>query len=485
MKKKIVAGLLLYSAIFLAGGIYIVVAIESGTSRLDTLIRLHQVEILREHYLIQIKRVQADIALRNTRHPIQMDTVVRDVVNMGRVVNACFDCHHQPEVAARLQELKGDTEAYEDALSRVLTLRANAARREEEEDNAFRKGEALSSKVRDMIAMTSGKLGDMTERSLAEIERTKYVLYVLLAASPLLAGVLAFAFVREFTGSVNTLLDATRKLKGGELDHRVAAQKDEFGELASAFNEMAGSLQEQMRKMQRTEQMVVAAELAAGLAHEIKNPLAGIKVAMNVLSGEATLSDEDRGVLEKVVGEVSRVEALMKSFLNFTKPPKPQLAPIQVNSLLNTTLALYLRRHSLSPPGEPERIEIVKDFRPLPATKADPMQLQQVVLNIVLNAIHAMPAGGTLTIRTSHEEAPGFIRIEISDTGKGIKPELIDNIFQPFFTTKAKGTGLGLAISRQLVEQNGGSIGAANNPAGGSTFTIRLPVTPVEEGLAT
>ncbi len=483
MKKKILAGLLLYSVIFIAGGIYIVVAIESGTTRLDRLIRLHQVEILREHYLIQIKRVQTDVALRNTRHSQQFDTVVRDVVNMGRVVNTCFDCHHAPAVTARLEELKRETEEYEDALSRVLTIRANAARLAEEEDNAFRQGEDLSARVRDMIAMTSNKLGEKTERSLAEIAKTKYILYVLLAISPLLAGALAFAFVREFTGSVNTLLDATRKLKGGELGYRVAAQKDEFGELASAFNEMASSLQEQMRKMQRTEQMVVAAELAAGLAHEIKNPLAGIKVAMNVLSGEATLSDEDRGVLGKVIGEVSRLDALMKNFLNFTKPPKPHLVPIQVNNLLNTTLAFYMKHHSL-PPGPPQRIDIVKDLRPLPATNADPVQLQQVVLNIVLNAIHAMPGGGTLTVRTFHEEAPAFIRVEISDTGNGIKAELIDRIFQPFFTTKPKGTGLGLAISKQLVEQHGGSIGAANNPGGGSTFTIRLPVTPAEEGLA-
>ncbi len=483
MKKKIVAGLLLFSAIFLAGGIYIVAAIETGTSRLDKLIRLHQVEILREHYLIQIKRVQADVALRNTRHPMEMDVLVRDVVNMGRVVNTCFDCHHTPAVTARLQDLRHETDAYEDALSRILTIRANAARRAREEDNAFRIGEALAAKVRDMIAMTSGKLGDMTERSLAEIERTKYILYLLLAVSPLLAGVLAYAFVREFTGSVNTLLDATRRLKGGDLDHRVAAQKDEFGELASAFNEMAGSLQEQMRRMQRAEQMVVAAELAAGLAHEIKNPLAGIKVAMSVLSGETTLSEEDRGVLGKVIGEVSRVEVLLKNFLNFTKPPKPRLAPVRVDSLLGTTLALYLKHHSL-PPGEANRIEIVTDIQPVPVTSADPMQLQQVVLNVVLNAISAMPAGGMLTIRTRHDPEAASIRIEISDTGKGINAELTDKIFQPFFTTKAKGTGLGLAISKQLVEQQGGSIGAANNPAGGATFTIRLPVTPAGEGPA-
>lgn len=483
MKKKIIAGLLLYFAIFLAGGIYIVVSIESGTSQLRQLIMLHQVEILREHYLIQVKRVQSDLALRKTRYSRDFDTVISDVVKMGRSVNTCFDCHHTPAGTARLQELKAETDRYEEALSRVLTVRANAARLAAEEDSAFQRGESLTRKVSEMIAMTGGRLGDRTERSLEEIGKTKYILYVLLAISPLVAAGMASVFVRGFTGSVNTLLEATRKLKGGALDHRVAALKDEFRELASSFNEMAGSLQEQMKKMQRTEQMVVAAELAAGLAHEIKNPLAGIKVAMNVLAQEATISEEDREVLGKVVGEVSRMEALMKSFLNFTKPPTLHFAPVRVNDLLNSTLAFYLQHHSLSP-GKSNTIEIVKDLQPLPAIEADAMQLQQVILNIVLNAIHAMPTGGTLSVRTSHERDRRSIRIEISDTGKGIKAEVIDDIFQPFFTTKAKGTGLGLAISRQLVEQHGGSIGAMNNQGDGCTFVIHLPVTSVEEKVA-
>ncbi len=480
MKKKIIAGLVLYSVIFLAGGIYIVVAIEAGTARLDRLIRLHQVEILREHYLIQIKRVQADIALRNTRHPMRMDDVVRDVVNMGRVVNTCFDCHHTPAVTARLTDLKRETEGYEDALSRVYTIRANSVRLLDEEDNAYRKGETLATKVRDMIAMTSGKLGERTERSLAEIAQTKYILYVLLGISPLLAGVLAFAFLRDFTGSVNALLEATRKLKGGELDHRVAKQKDEFGELASSLNEMAASLKEQMRKMQRTEQMVVLAELAAGLAHEIKNPLAGIKVAMNVLAREAHLAPEDRDVVTKVSAEVARLETLMRSFLSFAKPPKPRFTAVDVNALLESTLAFYLQHRSLAGDGR-DGVRIAKELSPLPPTSVDPMQLQQVFVNLFLNAIDAMPEGGTLAVRTALDGDDREIRIEIADTGRGIDAENIGRIFEPFFTTKAKGTGLGLPISKLLVEQQGGTIAVAGNPGGGTVFTLCLPVRATGE----
>jgi two-component system NtrC family sensor kinase len=107
---------------------------------------------------------------------------------------------------------------------------------------------------------------------------------------------------------------------------------------------------------------------------------------------------------------------------------------------------------------------------------ADPTQLQQVFLNLFLNALHAMPRGGELGVRTCPEEGGKTIRIEVSDTGSGIREDLINKVFQPFFTTKAKGTGLGLAISRQMIEQHDGTIAVANRPGGGVLFTIRLPV---------
>jgi signal transduction histidine kinase len=147
---------------------------------------------------------------------------------------------------------------------------------------------------------------------------------------------------------------------------------------------------------------------------------------------------------------------------------------VNVNNLVNTILAFYLKSQSISTDSV-NGIRITKDLQPLPETMADPVQLQQILLNIFLNAVDSMPNGGTLNVRTSYDQGPGEICIEISDTGRGISREHVDKIFQPFFTTKPKGTGLGLAISKQLIEQHGGSIAVAGNPAGGTVFRVRIP----------
>jgi signal transduction histidine kinase len=481
MKKKIILGLGVYTALFLLGGVYIIYKIQTATANLDRLITLHQVEILREHYLIQVKRVQSDLTLKDTSHERTFDTVLRNIVNMGNIIDTCFDCHHSEQGTEQLKSLRRQTNAYKEVLSRVLTIRANATRLKAEEDAAFQVGEDLIDKVREMIAMTSTKLAENTQRAMTDIARTKYILFGLVAIGPLMSAFLGYIFLTGMTRPVNVLLESTRKLKGGNLDHRVEGLKDEFGELAASFNEMSASLKEQMLKMQRTEQMVIVGELAAGLAHEIKNPLAGIKVAIQVLSEEASLSEEDRGVIRKVAKEVVRLEALMRNFLNFAKPSKPQLADLNVNSLINSVLAFYVKSRPVSA-DYPNGVRITKDLQPVPNTMADPMQLQQIFLNLVLNAVDAMPNGGTIDVRTHFDEGPGNIWVEISDTGKGIKKENIDKIFQPFFTTKAKGTGLGLAISKQLVEQHGGAIMVDDNPAGGTIFRIQLPLQsqPVE-----
>ena len=475
MKRKIVLELAIYSVVFSLAGVYVIRTIRTATAELDKLITLHQVEILREHYLLQIKKVQADLTLMDTPYSRSFDTVVKNVMNMGRIIDTCFDCHHSPRGTERLDALKKQTETYKEVLSRVLTVRANATQKAAEEDAAFRIGEGLIEQVQDMIALTASRLGENTQIAMNRIERTKYILYGLVVMGPLVSAVLGFVFILGLTRPVKVLVESTRRLKSGDLDHRVVALKDEFGELATAFNEMAGSLKEQIQKMRRTEQMVVVGELAAGLAHEIKNPMAGIKVAMSVLSEEAYISPEDKVVLQKVVAEITQLDGLMKSFLNFAKPQKPRLEPVNVNQMLNTTLTFHLKHQAVGAGGS-GKIEIVKEFGELPTTLADPTQLQQVFLNLFLNALHAMPRGGELGVRTFQEDDGKTIRIEVSDTGSGIREDLITKVFQPFFTTKPKGTGLGLAISRQMIEQHDGAIFVANRPGGGVLLTILLPV---------
>ena len=483
MKKKIIIGLSIFSLIFLLAGIYIITTIETATAKLDNLITLHQVEILREHLLINIKRVQSDLNLKSTRFARSIDTVILNVRNMEKMADKCFECHHSEDVLERLSELRNDIDKYKDALSRVFTIRANTGRLKAEEDSAFRTGENLITKVNNMISIASSKLEKKTQSALGNIADTKTVLYILLAIGPPLAAGIAFIFMRGFTRQVNVLLEATRSLKEGNLDYRIEGLKDEFEEVAASFNNMAASLKEQMYKMQRTEQMVVLGELAAGLAHEIKNPLTGIKLSMEVLSEKTFTSEEDREFILKIIDEIKRIDSLIKSLLKFARPPKPNFAVSDLNEILNDTVTFSLKHPSLSSKTSTS-INVLKHFdKSLPELMADPMQLQQVFLNLLLNAIDTMQDGGTLFVKTSYDAGENAVQIEISDTGKGIDEKVIAKICQPFFTTKPKGTGLGLAITKRLIEQHGGDISAENNPGGGATFKIRLPVKKEVEKL--
>jgi two-component system sensor histidine kinase AtoS len=454
-----------------------------------------------------------------------------------------------------------------------------------------------------MIALTNRKLNARTQNALQEANQTRIIVMALIAVGPLLTIGLAYTLIRGFTKPINILLKATKRLKAGDLDYRIEGLKDEFAELAIAFDDMAGSLKEHLREieeserryrllfesaadaifsldaegaqagkivaanqaaakmhgysaeelmtlnikdldtpdaaaavpariermlkggewlkaevthcakdgrvfpielsagvfefgnhkyilaidrditerkqaqeaLQRAEQIRTAGELATGLAHEIKNPLAGIKVTMETLAEEPYLSEEDRSVLFKVIDEIKRIEGLIKGLLNFARPPKPQFTPTDVNTVLDTAAQLVLKNRSHAS-GETGAIDMVKELSPdLPEIIGDPMQLKQVFMNLLLNAVDAMPEGGTVVLKTSFGEAAHAVMVDISDTGKGIDARVLDKMFQPFFTTKSKGTGLGLAISKRLIEEHGGKISIENNKGGGSTFRISLP----------
>lgn len=480
MKKKIIIGLTIYTSFFFLGGIYIIFSIQRTTSTLDNLIKLHQVEILREQLLIDAKMVQSDLAFKRTSFARDIDRVIAHVVHLKKEADKCTECHHSEVITERLNDLKNQVQLYEEAFSRVLTMRASPERMQIEENKAFQVGDDLVSLLSNMTAITKAKLERRTQDSLVGIDRMKLFLFVLISLGPFLGVVLAIILIEGFTKPLSVLLDATRKLKGGDLNYRVERLRYEFGEVAASFNEMASSLKDQMHKMQRAEQMTMVGEMAAGLVHEIKNPLAGIKASMQVLLEESDIPKEDHAVLKMVMSEVERIEALMKNLLNFAKPPKPLLLQVNMNDVLESTLALSL--HSTLASKTRNGVKILRNLDPsLPACAVDPVQMQQVFLNLLMNGAEAMPEGGTLTVRTSENKSFHGIEIDISDTGTGIDEQLREKLFQPFFTTKHKGTGLGLAISKQFVEMNGGTISVEKNPEGGTIFKIILPSGSAEE----
>jgi PAS domain S-box-containing protein len=727
MKKKIIITLISISLVFLAGGIYIASTIETATSTLDHLIKLHQVEILREHLLLQIKGVQSDLNLWGTPHTSSIDAVISNVKQLDMVSTTCFDCHHSPVVLERLNNLTVMIEKFKAAFSRSLTLRARRERLAKEADIAHNVASKLTAEVSNMVHMAASKLSNKTQSSLREIYETKILIYLLLAITPFFAIGLGYLFIRELTKPVDVLLQATRKIKAGDLSFRIEGLKDEYGEVAKSFNEMADELNHHMHEiqesekryrtlfesagdaiflieaegeklgdivdanlaaaemhgytidellglnlikdldapdaakaapervknimsgewikaeidhikkdgsvfpveisagllefmgrkyilaidrdisdrkqmenqilqskldwedtfntitdmitihdkdfniirankaaadtlglpvlgsgkvkchqfyhgqdnppdnclscdcfeteapvafetyephldkfleiramplfdqnmqvkglihvirditerkkveeaLQRAEQMKLVGEWAAGLAHEIKNPLAGIKVSVEVLLEDLNISPDDRSIVLRAVGEIKRIETLLKSLLNFAQPPKLQLTLIDMNALLDQTLDFSLKHPSLSSSSSIE-IDVSKDFdKNIPLMQADLVQLQQVFLNLLFNAIEAMPDGGELNIKSDYDQNAGAIKIEISDTGKGIDQEIMDDIFKPFFTTKSKGSGLGLAITRRIIEEHGGAISVTSDPDKATVFEILLTI---------
>lgn len=482
MRKKVALGFILLSIVTVASGLYIMFHIERASTQLKNLLTSHQAEIIRWNLIERINQVQFDFFLIDTPFSRGIDKIVDDVEEMRDFADQCFGCHHPPLVRRKLEIIRDHIGVYKNALTGVLQTRVSHGRVPDEENEAFLHGQHLISGVNEIIYRASAGLAEKTKHSLESIEKTKKVLYGFLFGGPMVMAIFSFLMIGSITKPLGVILDAFGMLRRGNLDFRIKTPlKNEFGELAVAFNETSSTLNDQMRKMQMTEQMAVCGQLAAGLAHEIKNPLAGIKAAVEVLSDESGLPKQNRDLLQKVIAEIRRLESMMKNFLNFARPHKPQFSKVDINHILAATIDFMVKQTSFS--NKSKSLNIVKEFKPLPEITADLQQLRQIFINLLLNAQEALPFGGTITIKTSHDDL-GFVRVEIADTGNGIPEDLLNKVFQPFFTTKPRGTGLGLAISKQLIDLHQGSLNVQNAPRGGAIFRIEIPVSQTERQVA-
>ncbi|MFO7813516.1 MAG: ATP-binding protein [Pelovirga sp.] len=243
------------------------------------------------------------------------------------------------------------------------------------------------------------------------------------------------------------------------------------------------SEREQAKKeLLHANQLAVAGQMAVGLAHEIKNPLAGIKTTVEVLSADLELDPEDRELFERIVGEVARMERLLKNLLKFARPPQPQVELIDLHRLLDYTMKNV---EVTAIKSAAQSVRLVRDFDSHSILiKADSSQVQQVLLNLYLNAVEALQHEGEITTRTRIVAAEGCVCIDIEDNGPGIPPATLENIFTPFFTTKSRGTGLGLPICQRLIEQHDGKIEVSSEPGKGTRFVISLPMAqrPEQQG---
>ncbi len=254
----------------------------------------------------------------------------------------------------------------------------------------------------------------------------------------------------------------------GYLSDQERAQRARLEGTRAELEKVYLELRENVTQMKKAERLSAAGQLAASLAHEIRNPLASISGAAGILQRRTAPPEYLQDSLEIIQKESQRLNKLLTGFLNFAKPRSPRLQRTNVNELMLSVQSLashaaQLNSNMLSyaPPAQEAEID------------CDPEQLKQVLLNLLINAIEASPAGSE--IRLSSLALKDVTAIEIEDHGGGISEEVADRIFDPFFTTKTKGTGLGLAISSMIVSQHGGRLSFHSNPRGGTIFRIELP----------
>lgn len=284
------------------------------------------------------------------------------------------------------------------------------------------------------------------------------------------AGVMA----RRISRPLRELVAGAQAVARGDLTWRARVHaRDEVGEVAAAFGFMAESLQKHIEERVRAERLVTLGALAAGIAHEVRNPLEAIKGAAQVIekSGEeATVRKFTRIIKD----EVTELDRFLEGFLRFARPAPLRLESLEVNGLVAETLLL------LEPLCKDHGIVLEKalDGALSPVT-ADTHQVKQVLMNLCLNAIQAMPDGGVLTVTTRPQAVGGQAGMELSvrDTGTGMTEGIRRDAFEPFVTTKAGGSGLGLAVSKSIVERHGGRIAIASAEGRGTTFTVWLPQT--------
>jgi signal transduction histidine kinase len=293
-----------------------------------------------------------------------------------------------------------------------------------------------------------------------------------------------FLMARLVNNPIQNLISTIRKAEKGDLSARVEPDRTlEFRELGHNFNSMISKLekaQEDLKhlheeQMERVDRFATIGELAAGIAHEIKNPIAGIGGAIQVLTEELEPDDHRREIFAEILKQIERINQDVKDLLSYARTAKPSLSEHDINKVVQQVHFLVRDR------AAQQHVDVVMDLnKNIPRIAIDDKQIQQVLVNLALNGIQAMPKGGRLILGTSirnASEKDRFVEIRVKDSGNGIPPEIMRKIFTPFFTTRHTGTGLGLPISQKIVQQHNGKIEVSSKPGQETCFNILLPLS--------
>jgi len=513
MRRRIVLSLVLLFALFAAGAIVASSYITGATKQLQQLVGLHEVEGLRRNLVISVQATQADLYTAHTPMARTLDGIVANVESLDSAAEECASCHHRPDVAKALDDTVELVEDYKTALSHYITASANRERIDRIELEAASIGNQILEHTEGMSEVASATLDLITERAISRIKRVRIILLVTIILTTCLCIGVSWYLVRSVTRPIGRLVGATGIIASGDLGHRVEDVKEaEFGELAEHFNAMTAALHESYARLESTnvdlqreisekmeaekhsqelqaqllhaQKMEALGTLSAGIAHEFGNSLQIIQSCLDRLATQAGSGDDGQPELGIIGDATQRGAGLARRLLSFGRKVETRLQPIDMNEQLRDVKSILDRTL-------PSTIEIQLSLADDGVfVRADRAEIENVLINLALNARDAMPEGGLLRMETSLVDAedlptPGdgageggsWVLLRVSDTGHGMDEATLGRIFDPFFTTKGvgDGTGLGLATVYGIVTGYEGRVGCKSEVGRGTVFEIHLP----------
>jgi two-component system, NtrC family, nitrogen regulation sensor histidine kinase NtrY len=321
-------------------------------------------------------------------------------------------------------------------------------------------------------------VGNSLEQELLLEKRIRNISLIIAGVGVFIGVVVSGIVTARFSRPIKTLAQAATEIGHGNWDVRVETSgKDEIGKLAVAFNQMTEELMGQRERLVQSERVAAWRELARRLAHELKNPLFPLQITVeNLLRARQNTPQEFDEVFQEstatLLAEIANLKTIIGRFSDFSKMPAPQIQAVDLNELARSVAQLFQAQLN----RDPGRIQPKLQLGDVPQVSADPVLLRRVIENLVLNAIDAMPHGGTLTFRTMTNSNDRFAVFELADTGAGLTAEECERLFTPYYTTKQHGTGLGLAIAQSVISDHHGRITVSSKKGQGTTFHVELPV---------
>jgi signal transduction histidine kinase len=314
-----------------------------------------------------------------------------------------------------------------------------------------------------------------TENSHAQAGKLRFISVLVSIFVVIIAIILIFFFIQHILEPLRKLAgEASRMGPSIDSQNEIKSLSHSVHDLIDDVDQTHTELQKSRETLLQAEKMALVGKLAAGMAHSIRNPFTSVKMRMFSLGRTLKLTETQKDDLDVISQEIRHIDTIVQNFLEFSRPPKLKMQ--QVSPSVIVDLVIQLLEHRLN--SYEVRIEVNRK-RPLPPISADPEQLKEVLVNLVVNACEAMKKGGHIVIseeETIERPTGKMVVIRVSDDGPGIPGSLADKVLQPFFTTKEEGTGLGLSIASRIIEEHGGRLNLTSTEGMGTTFTITLPV---------